>query len=116
MKFVDLNLPLTFGTDRRRDLTQIQWFVTIACVYLILVQDSRIVTDPVSLLMLIGPLGSMLVFLRLPDAAVSHRYFPQVLAGVGFVILFKGILLKRRLTLGLFLVLFFGFLVRLHRS
>src|SRR5258706_2617552 len=111
MKFVDLNLPLTFGTDRRRDLTQIQWFVTIACFYLILVQDSRIVTDPVSLLMLIGPLGSMLVFLRLPDAAVSHRHFPQVMAVVDMVLLSTAIVLNRESPWDLCLVFFFGILI-----
>jgi len=111
MKFTNFKLPLTFGTDRRRDLTEIQWFVTIACAYLILVHDSQIVTDPLSLLMLIGPLGSMLVLLRLPDAAISHRYFPQIMAILDTVLLSTAIVLNRESPWDLCLVFFFGILI-----
>src|SRR4026208_814501 len=83
------------GTDRRQDLTQIQWFVVIASCYLLVVQDNQLAQDPLSLLLLTGPLASMLIFLRLPDAAIGHRTFPQIMALVDTVLICTAIIVNR---------------------
>ena len=111
MKFANFNFDLTLGSDRRRDLTQIQWFVVIASAYLLVVQDGRLVQDPVSLLMLVAPFSSILVFLRLPIAAFSHRYFPQIMAIVDTVIIAAAIVLNRQSPWDLCLIFFFGILI-----
>ncbi len=111
MKFADLNVALTLGTNRRHDLIQIQWFVVIACAYLLVVQDGRIAADSASLLMLVGPLGSMLIFLRLPEAVFTHRFFPQIMAVVDTVLISTAIVLNRQSPWDLCLVFFFGVLI-----
>lgn len=111
MRFVDYNFPLTIGTDRRQDLIQIQWFVVIACAYLLVVQDGRLTDAPVSLLMLLAPLGSMLIFLRLPEAVFMHRFFPSTMAIVDTILISTAIVLNRQSPWDLFLVFFFGILI-----
>lgn len=111
MKFADLNVAFTLGTNRRHDLIQIQWFVVIACAYLLVVQDGHIAADPASLLMLVGPLGSMLIFLRLPEAVFTHRFFPQIMAVVDTVLISTAIVLNRQSPWDLCLVFFFGVLI-----
>ncbi|HXF74670.1 MAG TPA: ATP-binding protein, partial [Methylomirabilota bacterium] len=111
MKLARFNLRFAMGTDRKRDLIHIQWFVVIASVYLLVVQENRIATDPVTLLMLTLPLASMLVFLRLPDAVFSHRYFPQIMAIVDTVLISTAIVFNRQSPWDLCLVFFFGALV-----
>lgn len=111
MKFADLNLAISIGTDRRGDLIQIQWFVVIACAYLLVVQDGRIAQDAVSLLLLVAPLGSMLVFLRLPPGVFAHRFFPQIMAVVDTVLISTAIVLNRQSPWDLCLVFFFGVLI-----
>ena len=99
------------GTDRRQDLTQIQWFVVIASCYLLVVQDNQLAQDPLSLLLLTGPLASMLIFLRLPDAAIGHRTFPQIMALVDTVLICTAIIVNRDSPWDLCLVFFFGVLI-----
>jgi signal transduction histidine kinase len=111
MKFTDFNIPLTIGTDRRSDLIHIQWFVVIASSYLLLVRDSQFIDDSLSLVMLVGPLASMLVFLRLPQSFFAHRYFPQVIAVVDTLLLSTAIVLNRESPWDLCLVFFFGILI-----
>src|SRR5688572_31156404 len=82
VNLLNLHSALAAGSDRRRDLTQIQWFVVIACSYLLVVQDNQLAQDPLSLLLLAGPLLSMLIFLRLPDAAIMHGSFPHIMAAI----------------------------------
>ena len=98
-------------TDRRQDLTQIQWFVVIASCYLLVVQDNQLAQDPLSLLLLTGPLASMLIFLRLPDAAIGHRTFPQIMALVDTVLICTAIIVNRDSPWDLCLVFFFGVLI-----
>jgi signal transduction histidine kinase len=102
---------LTTGSQRRRDLIQIQWFVVIACSYLLLVQDDRLVQDPLSLLMLAAPLTSMLVFLRLPERILAHRAFPQVMAAVDTVLICLAVVMNRQSPWDLILVFFSGVLI-----
>jgi signal transduction histidine kinase len=111
MNFADFNIPLTMGTDRRQDLIHIQWFVVIASCYMLLVRDGNFVSDSLSLLMLAGSLGSMLVLLRLPQSVFSHRYFPQAIAAVDTVLLSTAIVLNRESPWDLCLVFFFGILI-----
>jgi len=111
MRFVDFNFSLTIGTDRRHDLIQIQWFVVIACAYLIVFQDGRLADAPVSLLMLLGPLGSMVIFLHLPQAVFMHRFFPPAMAIVDTILISTAIVLNRQTPWDLFLVFFFGILI-----
>jgi hypothetical protein len=111
MRFADFDFALAIGTDRRRDLIPIQWFAVIACTYLLVVQDGRIAQDPVSLLILLAPLGSMLIFLRLPDAVFTHRFFPQTMAIVDTILISAAIVLNRESPWDLFLVFFFGVLI-----
>src|SRR6266508_668575 len=105
------NLSLTIGTDRRRDLIQIQSFVVIECAYLIVVQDGRLAQDIVSHSMLIAPLASMLIFLRLPEAVFMHRFFPPTMAIVDTILISTAIVFNRESPWDLFLVFFFGVLV-----
>lgn len=111
MRFADFDFALAIGTDRRRDLIPIQWFAVIACTYLLVVQDGRIAQDPVSLMILLAPLGSMLIFLRLPDAVFTHRFFPQTMAIVDTILISAAIVLNRESPWDLFLVFFFGVLI-----
>ena len=59
MNVADLHMSLAGGGDRKRDLIQIQWFVVIACCYLLVVQDDQVAQDALSLLLLSGPLASI---------------------------------------------------------
>src|SRR5919109_1234542 len=111
MRFPDFNFTVAIGTDRRRDLIPIQWFAVISCAYLLVVQDGRIAHDAVSLLMLLGPLGSMMIFLRLPDAVFMHRFFPHSMAIVDTILISTAIVLNRESPWDLFLVFFFGVLI-----
>jgi signal transduction histidine kinase len=111
MKLSSLQIAVSDGSERRRDLEQIQWFVVIACSYLLLVQDDQLSLDPVSLLMLIGPLGSMLIFLRLPEAVFKHPSFPPVMAVVDTILICTAIVMNRQSPWDLVLVFFFGVLI-----
>ena len=106
-----VQIAITAGTDRKRDLIQIQWFVVIACSYLLLVENDRITQDTLNLLLLIGPLGSMIIFLRLPERAFAHRSFPQVMAGLDTVLICTAIIVNRQTPWDLVLVFFFGVLI-----
>jgi signal transduction histidine kinase len=108
LKILDLSKTFDPDNDRRRDLTHIQWFVVIASCYLLLVQDNKLAHDSLSLLLLAGPLGSMLIFLRLPDAAISHRSFPQVMAAVDTVLICMALIVNRDSPWDLCLLFFFG--------
>lgn len=111
MQFPKFVFALTFGLDRRRDLLQIQWFVVIACVYLLITQDGHVMDDPMTLLMLIPPFTSMLIFLRLPEKVFAHRFLPQIMAAVDTVLLSTAIVLNRESPWDLCLVFFFGILI-----
>ena len=111
MTLSNLPLALRAGSDRRRDLIHIQWFVVIACSYLLVIQDDQLAQDSVSLLLLSGPLVSMLVFLRLPEAAFTRRSFPQIMAAVDTVLICTAIIVNRQSPWDLCLVFFFGVLI-----
>jgi len=111
MRFYGFDFSLRFGTDRRRDLLQIQWFVVIACVYLLVAQDDHLAEDPMILIMLLAPFTAMLVFLRLPENVFMHRLFPQIMAVVDTVLLSMAILSNRQSPWDLCLVFFFGILI-----
>jgi hypothetical protein len=103
---------LQSALTEKRDLVPIQWFAVIACAYLLVVQDGRIAQDPVSLLMLLGPLGSMLIFLRLPQAVFTHHFFfPHTMAIVDTILTSTAIVFNRESPWDLFLVFFFGVLI-----
>ncbi len=61
--------------------------------------------------MLLGPLGSMLIFLRLPEAVFTHRFFPHTMAIVDTILISTAIVLNRESPWDLFLVFFFGVLI-----
>ena len=111
MSFADLRLGLTEGSDRKRDLIQIQWFVVIASCYLLVVQEDRLAQDALSLLLLAGPLTSMLVFLRLPESVFDRRYFPQAMAVLDTVLICTAIVVNRESPWDLVLIFFFGILI-----
>ncbi len=111
MNPLNLTSSLAAGNNRRRDLTQIQWFVVITSSYLLVVQDNQLAQDPLSLLLLVGPLASMLIFLRLPDAAIMCRSFPQIMAAVDTVLICTALIVNRESPWDLFLLFFFGILV-----
>ena len=111
MKVSNLHIALTSGGDRRRDLIQIQWFVVIFCSYLLVVEDDRLAQGSVRLLLLAIPLVSMLVFLRLPEAAFAYRSFPQIMAGVDTILICMAIIVNRQSPWDLCLLFFFGVLI-----
>ena len=111
MSLTHFQIGLTNGSERRRDLIQIQWFVVIACSYLLLVQDGRLAQDSLSLLMLAAPLTSILVFLRLPERVLTHRAFPQVMAAVDTVLICLAVIMNRQSPWDLCLVFFSGILI-----
>jgi signal transduction histidine kinase len=111
LNLLNLHGAVASGNDRRRDLTQIQWFVVITSGYLLVVQDNRLAQDPLSLLLLAGPLLSMLIFLRLPDAVIMHRSFPQIMALVDTILICTALIVNRESPWDLFLLFFFGVLV-----
>lgn len=111
MNLLNLDSALCTGSDRKRDLTQIQWFVVVACCYLLVVQDNQLAQDPLSLLLLTGPLASMLIFLRLPNAAIMHRSFPQIMAAIDTILICTALIVNRESPWDLFLLFFFGILV-----
>jgi len=105
------NITLIMGTDRKRDLIQIQWFVVIACSYLLVVQNDQLTQDSLNHLLLIGPFASILIFLRLPEGAFAYRLFPQIMAGVDTVLICTAIIVNRQSPWDLVLVFFFGVLI-----
>ena len=111
MNVVDLHVGLTAGRDRKRDLIQIQWFVAIACCYLLVVQDDQLAQDPLSLLLLAAPLSSILVFLRLPESVFGRRSFPQIMAALDTVLICTAIIVNRESPWDLVLIFFFGVLI-----
>jgi signal transduction histidine kinase len=111
MRIADLHLTFAIGTDRRHDMIQIQWFVVIACGYLLIAQDGGIATDRLTLILLVAPLTTMLVFLRLPSAIFAHRFFPQIMAVVDTLLISTAIILNRASPWDLCLVFFFGMLI-----
>lgn len=111
MKLPNLQIALTGGSDRKRDLIQIQWFVVIACSYLLIVQDDQLAQDSLSLLLLLGPLGSMVIFLRLPDEVFAHRCFPQIMAVVDTILMCTALFINRDSPWDLCLLFFFGVLI-----
>ena len=97
--------------DKKRELFQIQWFVVIACSYLLIVQDGQLAQDPLSLFLLSLPLGSMAVLFRLPESALSHRWFPAIVAVVDAVLFSIAIFHNRQSPWDLCLIFFFGILI-----
>ena len=104
-------VTLTMETNRKRDLIQIQWFVVIACSYLLIVENDRLTQDSLNLVLLIGPFATILIFLRLPEGAFAHRLFPQIMAGIDTVLICTAIVVNRQSPWDLVLVFFFGVLI-----
>lgn len=111
MNLAKLQISVTAGSERKKDLEQIQWFVVIACSYLLIVQDDRLAVDPLTLMMLVGPFASMLVFLRLPEAVFRHPSFPPIMAVVDTVLICTALVMNRQSPWDLVLVFFFGILI-----
>lgn len=109
--FARFQLSLTLGADKKKDLIHIQWFVAIASSYLLLVREGQLVHEPVNLFLLMAPLGSILIFLRLPESVFSHRFFPQAMAVADTVIISTAIVFNKQSPWDLFLVFFFGILI-----
>lgn len=111
MNVAGISIGLTAGSDRKRDLIQIQWFVVIACCYLLIVQDDQLASDALSLLLLAGPLLSILIFLRLPESAFARPLFPQMMAGIDTILICTAIVVNRQSPWDLVLIFFFGVLI-----
>jgi signal transduction histidine kinase len=109
--FVKSPFVATPGGNRRRELIQIQWFVAIACSYLLIVQDGQVAHDGVSLFLLSLPLGMMAMLLRLPESALSHRLFPCAMAVVDALLFTTAIVYNRQSPWDLCLVFFVGILI-----
>ena len=110
-KLTESTVVTTPDADKKRELIQVQWFVVIACSYLLIVQDGQVVHDPLSLLLLSLPLGMMAGFLRLPESAYSHRLFPATMAVVDAVLFSTAIVYNRQSPWDLCLVFFLGVLI-----
>ncbi len=104
-------IPLSSDGSKKRDLIQIQWFVTVACCYLLIFDQGQINYGSATLLLLILPFGSVLVFSRLPDAAFAHRLFPPAMALVDTALFSTAIIFNRDSPWDLVLVFFFGILI-----
>jgi signal transduction histidine kinase len=104
-------IPLSSEGDKRKDLIQIQWFVTIACCYLLLFDKDKIVYHPINLFLLLAPLGSILLFLRLPPTAFNNHSFPQTMAVLDTVLLCTAIVFNSQSPWDLVLVFFFGIFI-----
>ena len=101
----------SLSSDKRRDLIHIQWFVAIACSYLLIVENGQVAQDPLSLFLLSLPLGSMAVLFRLPESAFSHRLFPSIMALVDALLFSIAIFYDRQSPWDLCLVFFYGILI-----
>lgn len=99
------------SSDKRRDLIQIQWFVAIACSYLLIVENGEVVQDSTSLLLLVMPLASIAVILRLPESMFEHRFFPPSMVAVDTLLFFIAIIFNRQSPWDLCLIFFFGILI-----
>lgn len=108
---MNFQIGLTTGSERRRDLIQIQWFVVIACSYLLLVRDDQLAQDSLTFLLLAAPLTSMLVLLRLPERVFAERWFPQVLVAVDTALICLAVIMNRQSPWDLCLVFFSGILI-----
>jgi len=97
--------------DRKRDLIHIQWFVAIACSYLLIVENGQVGYDPITLVWLMMPLASIVVILRLPETAFAHRLFPPCMVIVDTLLFFIAIISNRQSPWDLCLIFFFGILV-----
>jgi signal transduction histidine kinase len=111
MDLSKVKIAISAGHDRRRDLIQIQWFVVIACSYLLVVQDDELAKDSLSLVLLVGPLASILIFLQLPQGAFAHRAFPQIMAVLDTVLICMALVVNRQTPWDLCLVFFVGVLI-----
>lgn len=109
--FLRFHLQLSLGTNKKKDLIQIQWFVAIATSYLLVVQEGRIVEDPFQLLLVVVPLASIITFLRLPDSVFSHKAFPQAMALIDTALICTAIVFNKESPWDLFLVFFFGIFI-----
>ncbi len=103
--------PSSLGSNKRRDLIQIQWFVAITCCYLLLFEEDQINYSPTNLALLTLPLGSVLVFSRLPESAFAHRFFPQAMALMDTALFSTAIIFNRQSPWDLVLVFFFGIFI-----
>jgi signal transduction histidine kinase len=104
-------IPVFPETNKKKDLIQIQWFVTIACCYLLLFDKGQVIQDWLNILLLIAPLGCMLIFLRLPEAAFAHRLFPHTMAIADTILISTAIVVNKHSPWDLFLVYFFGIFI-----
>lgn len=111
MRFPDVHIAVTPGTGRRRALVQIHWFVVIACSFLFVIQDQQTAQNTLSLMLLAALLGSMLVFLWLPEAVFMHRSFGPIMAAVDTVFICAAIILNPGSPWDLCLVFLFGILI-----
>jgi len=101
----------SLSSDKRRDLIHIQWFVAIACSYLLIVENGQVVQDSSTLFLLVMPLGSIAVILRLPESVFEHRYFPACMVVVDTLLFFIAIIFNRQSPWDLCLIFFFGMLI-----
>ena len=99
------------GGNRKKELIQIQWFVAIACSYLLIVQDGQLAHDALSLFLLSLPLGMMAMLLSLPESALSRRWFPSAMAMVDALLFSIAIIYNRQSPWDLCLVFFVGILI-----
>jgi signal transduction histidine kinase len=111
MKFPAVQIPVTPGTGRRRALVQIHWFVVITCSLLFVIQHQQSAQNTLGLVLLVALLGSMLVFLWLPEAAFMHRFFGPVMAVLDTVFIYAAIIVNPDGPWDLCLVFLFGVLI-----
>jgi len=104
-------MPISLEPNKKKDLIQIQWFVTIACCYLLLFDKGQVIQDPLNILLLIAPLGSILIFLRLPETAFAHKLFPQSMAIADTILISTAIIVNKQSPWDLFLLYFFGIFI-----
>lgn len=111
MTLPKVQMAISSASDPKRDFIHIQWFVVIACSYLLLVRNDRLAQDSLTLVLLVAPFASMLIFLRLPERTFAHRSFPQFMAVFDSLMICTAILANRQGPWDLCLLFFFGLMV-----
>jgi signal transduction histidine kinase len=110
-RIVEFDTSSSHKSDKRRDLIQIQWFVVIACSYLLIIENGEIVQDSTGLFLVALPLLTIAVILRLPESIFEHRFFPACMVLVDTLLFFIAIIFNRQSPWDLCLIFFFGILV-----
>lgn len=111
MTLPKVQIAISAVSDRRQNLIHIQWFVVIACSYLLLVRNDRLAQDSLTFALLVAPFASMLIVLHLSESTFAHRSFPQFMAVVDTLLICTAIIENRQGPWDLCLLFFLGLMI-----